>query len=63
LVKTAKRSSTEEFHCETPSGFILGFPRWMTDAGRCLAMDIGAPRVGVEALAELRALLDRLQSP
>ena len=63
LVKTAKVAGIEELHCETPSGVVLGIPRWMTDAGRCLAMEIGDPVVGVDALAELRRLLDGLKSP
>jgi hypothetical protein len=63
LVKTAKVGGIEELHCETPSGVVLGIPRWMTDAGRCLAMEIGDPVVGVDALAELRRLLDGLKSP
>jgi hypothetical protein len=63
LVKAAKVAGIEEFHCETPSGIVLGIPRWMTDARRCLAMEMGDPLVGVGALAELRGLLDALKSP
>jgi hypothetical protein len=63
LVKTAKVTSGEELHCETPEGIVLGIPRWMTQAGRCVAMEIGDPVVGVGALADLRILLDGLKSP
>lgn len=63
LVKTAKITGVEELHCETPDGTVLGIPRWMTQAGRCLSMQIGDPVVGVTALAELRTLLDDLKSP
>jgi len=63
LVKTAKSAGGEELHCETDSGIVLGIPRWMTDAGRCLTMEIGSCVVGVGALAELRSLLDGLKSP
>jgi hypothetical protein len=63
LVKTAKIAGAEELHCETPDGIVLSIPRWMTQAGRCLSMEIGDPIVGVSALAELRTLLDGLKSP
>ena len=62
LVKTAKITGVEELHCETPDEIVLGIPRWMTEAGRCLSMEIGNPVVGLPALAELRALLDGLKS-
>ena len=62
LVKTAKITSGEELHCETPEGIVLGIPRWMTQAERCLSMGIGDPVVRVNALAELRTLLDGLKS-
>ena len=63
LVKIVKITGEEELHCETPDGIVLGIPRWMTQAGRCLSMEIGDPVVGVGALAELRTLLDGLKSP
>jgi hypothetical protein len=62
LVKTAKQAGVE-LHRETIGGIVLSIPRWMTDAGRCLPMEIGDPVVGVDALAELRAVLDGLKSP
>ena len=62
LVKTATITGLEELHCETPDGIVLGIPRWMTEAGRCLSMEIGNPVAGLRALAELRALLDGLKS-
>ena len=62
LVKTAKVAGVEELHCESPDGIVLGIPRWMTNAGRCAQMELGAPLVGVGALAELRTLLDGLKS-
>jgi hypothetical protein len=63
LIKTGKTCGVGVLHCETPSGLILGIPRWMTDSGRCLAMEVGEPLIGVGGLAELRSLLDGLKSP
>jgi hypothetical protein len=63
LVKTAKITGVEELYCEMPDGIVLGIPRWMTDTGRCLPMEIGDPIVALGALAELRSLLDGLKSP
>ena len=63
VVKAAKIAGAEELHCETSDGIVLGIPRWMTQAGRCLSMEIGDPVVGLIALAELRTLLDGLKSP
>jgi hypothetical protein len=62
LVKTAKLTGAE-LHCETIDGIVLSIPRWMTDAGHCLPMEIGDPVVAVGALAELRGVLDSLKSP
>jgi hypothetical protein len=63
LVKTAKVAGIDNLYCETPGGFILGIPRWMTDPGRCAAMEVADPVIGLSALAELRGLLDGLESP
>ena len=63
VVKTAKTAGAEELHCETPNGIVLSIPRWMTDSGRCHPMELGAPVIGVGALAQLRTLLDGLKSP
>lgn len=63
LAKIAKNTGVEELHCELSNGIVIGIPRWMTDAGRCLQMEIGEPIVAVPALEELRTLLDGLKSP
>ena len=63
LVKTAKITGVEELHCESPDGIVLSIPRWMTQAARCLSMEIGDPVVGLHASAELLGLLDGLKSP
>ena len=62
LIKTAKIRGVEELHCEAPDGIILAIPHWMTEAGRCLPMEIGDPLAEVGALVELRTLLDGLKS-
>ena len=63
LIKTGKITGAAELHCETPDGIVLSIPRWMTEAGGCLCMEIGDPLVAVRALAELCTLLDGLKSP
>ena len=63
LVKAAKRAGFEDLHCESADGIIIAIPRWMTDASHCLSMEIGDPILALDALAELRRLLDGLRSP
>lgn len=64
LVKAAaKFAGIDDLYCQTPSGTILGIPRWMTDPGRCATMEVAEPVIGLGALAELRGVLDRLKSP
>ena len=62
LVKTATSTGSENIHCELPDGIVIAIPRWMTDAGRCLPMEIGDRIVALGALGELRMLLDGLKS-
>jgi hypothetical protein len=63
LVKTAKIAGIDDLYCETPTGIVLGIPHWMTDPGRCAAMEVADPVIRLSALAELRGLLDGLKSP
>jgi hypothetical protein len=63
LVKTARVAGIDDLYCETPGGIVLAIPRWMTDPGRCAAMEVADPVIGLRALAELRGLLDGLKSP
>ena len=63
LVRIAKATGAEDVHCELPDGTVIAIPRWMTDTGRCLPMEIGDPLAALGALAELRVLLDGLKSP
>jgi hypothetical protein len=63
LVKTAKIAGIDDLYCETSGGIVLGIPRWMTDPGRCAAMEVADLVIGLSALAELRGLLDGLKSP
>jgi Family of unknown function (DUF5372) len=63
LVKTAKATGVEDLHYELPDGIVIAIPRWMTDSGRCLPMEIGDPIVEASALAKLRILLDGLKCP
>jgi hypothetical protein len=40
LVKTAKSTDIEDMLCELPDGIVIAIPRWMTDAGRGLPIEI-----------------------
>jgi len=37
-------------------------PTWMTDAGACAEFTFGAPMASLEALVELRSLLDSIRA-
>lgn len=56
------RPDGEYFHCELPDGASSAIPVWMTDAVTCAGFSLGEPLVSVEALTNLRALLDSLLS-
>ena len=46
--------------CELPDGTRGTLPSWMTDADACAVFTLGAPRVAIAALQELRVVLDAL---
>jgi hypothetical protein len=48
--------------CELRDGTIGGFPSWIADATKASDFTVGRPLASAAALAELRALLDRLHS-
>lgn len=50
------------FVCEGPSGTSCSLPSWMCDP-ECSSFTLGAPRISVDALLELRHLLDNLHVP
>ncbi len=52
----------EYFHCELPDGAMGAIPVWMTDPVTCAGFSLAEPLVSVEALTNLRALLDSLRS-
>jgi hypothetical protein len=52
----------EYLFCELPDGTIGGFPSWVADSVRGAGFTSGSPLVSTLALAELRALLERLHS-
>jgi hypothetical protein len=57
LVKTAKIAGVDDLYCETPGGIVLGIPRWMTDPGRCAAMEVAdqSPPAGLDT-SDIRTL-------
>ena len=52
----------EYLHCELPDGAMGAIPVWMTDPVTCAGFSLGEPLASVEALTDLRALLDSLRS-
>src|SRR3954453_6614893 len=52
----------EYLYCELPDGTIGAFPAWMADVARSADFTVGPPLASTAALADLRALLDRLHS-
>jgi hypothetical protein len=51
----------EVIYCKPRGDVITAIPAWMTDPSAA-NMVVGAPQVSVEALVELRNLLDTLKS-
>lgn len=47
-------------HVEASPGIVIVVPAWMLDAVACTAMELGAPRASVQALAELHLQLSEL---
>ena len=52
----------EYLHCELPDGAMGAIPVWMTDPVTCAGFSLGEPLASVEALTDLRGLLDSLRS-
>ena len=52
----------EYLHCVLPDGAMGAIPVWMTDPVACARFSSGDPQVSVEALLDLRALLDSLRT-
>jgi hypothetical protein len=52
----------EYLYCELPDGTIGAFPAWMADVTSSADFTVGTPLASAAALADLRALLDRLHS-
>ena len=52
----------EHLFCDLPDGTIASLPSWMFDSA-CSQFSLGPPLVALEALVELRDLLDALQPP
>ena len=53
---------TSQFFCELPDGTIAGLPCWMMDSS-CELCALGRPLIALEALRDLRDLLNALQDP
>src|SRR5690242_20609758 len=47
--------------CELPDGSRAVVPAWMLDRAACATLTFGAPQCSLEALRDLRRLLDSLE--
>ena len=61
--RRVKYAGGESVFCELPDGTIGSLPAWMMDLSCCSDLSLGSPLVSVDALVELRALLDSLHLP
>jgi hypothetical protein len=52
-----QRVSGRVIHVEVEPGTVTILPDWMVDASVCAGMALGAPRISMDALRELRRLL------
>ena len=61
-IRRVSRPDGEYLHCELPNGTSCAIPSWMTDLVTCAGFSLGEPLVSIEALTNLRVLLDSLRS-
>jgi hypothetical protein len=54
-----QRANGEVVHVEVESGIVIVVAAWMLSATACARMELGAPRVFLEALDELHLLLSQ----
>src|SRR5262249_26725095 len=60
IIRWLRRQTSESLVIKLPDGLELAIPAWMLDPVACSRVhDAPAPRLTVEALLALRALLDR----
>jgi hypothetical protein len=52
-----QRASGRVIHVEVAPGIVTILPDWMVDASVCAGMALGAPRISMDALRDLRLLL------
>ena len=55
-------SDGDYLDCELPDGAGALIPTWMTDPVACAEFTFGAPMASLEALVELRSLLDSMRA-
>lgn len=52
------RAGRQILYIEVQPGLSREIPAWMCDAAVCATISVGSPRIGIDALTELRAVLD-----
>jgi hypothetical protein len=61
--RSISNSDGDYLECELPDGAGALIPAWITDPVVCAGFSFGTPVVSVEALVELRSLLDASRVP
>ena len=62
VLRRMHRDNGDWVICESPDGNAVALPVWMTDESTCAAFSAGIPVVSLNALRELRGVLDALHS-
>ena len=61
--RVEQRATGQFLKVEGPAGIVISIPGWMLDPVICAEMTVGAPRVDLAALSELRHLLAGVCNP
>ena len=62
VTRRVSRNGCDYVNCELPDGTVGAIPIWMTDPEACSWHSLGTGQVTVEALKELRNLVDVLSA-
>ena len=63
VCRREKKRRGEYISYQLPDGTICSLPAWMFSPAECAQFSLGSPLIAVEALVQLRDVLDALQVP